>query len=39
MPLVNHASEERKLVLCSFANLLTIHPEVYQDEKYVTTLK
>ena len=29
----------RELVLCSFANLLTIHPEVYRDEKYVAPLR
>ena len=29
----------RELVLCSFANLLTIHPEVYRNEKYLVPLK
>jgi uncharacterized peroxidase-related enzyme len=28
----------RELVLCSFANLLTINPEVYQNEKYLAPL-
>ncbi|MFW6310251.1 MAG: peroxidase-related enzyme [Prolixibacteraceae bacterium] len=29
----------RELVLCSFANLLTIDPEAYKDEKYLNQLK
>jgi len=29
----------RELVLCSFANLLTIHPEAYQNEKYLAPVK
>jgi len=29
----------RELVLCSFANLLTVDPEAYKDEKYLTQLK
>jgi uncharacterized peroxidase-related enzyme len=29
----------RELVLCSFANLLTINPEVYQNEKYLAPVK
>ncbi len=29
----------RELVLCSFANLLTMHPEVYRDEKYIDSVK
>lgn len=30
---------QRELVLCSFANLLTVVPEVYKDEKYLDPLK
>lgn len=29
----------RELVLCSFANLLTVNPEAYRNEKYLTPLK
>lgn len=29
----------RELVLCSFANLLTINPEAYRNEKYLAPLK
>jgi uncharacterized peroxidase-related enzyme len=30
---------KRELVLCSFANLLTINPEAYRNEKYLTPVK
>lgn len=30
---------QRELALSSFANLLTVAPEVYKDEKYLDTLK
>jgi uncharacterized peroxidase-related enzyme len=29
----------RELVLCSFANLLTVNPEAYRNEKYLTPVK
>jgi uncharacterized peroxidase-related enzyme len=29
----------RELVLCSFANLLTVNPEAYRNEKYLVPLK
>jgi len=29
----------RELTLCSFANLLTVAPEVYKDDKYLNALK
>ncbi|WP_303918744.1 peroxidase-related enzyme [Draconibacterium sediminis] len=29
----------RELVLCSFANLLTVNPEAYRNEKYLAPLK
>ncbi|MFO8088039.1 MAG: peroxidase-related enzyme [Bacteroidales bacterium] len=29
----------RELVLCSFANLLTVNPEAYRDEKYLAPVK
>ncbi|MFW5756402.1 MAG: peroxidase-related enzyme [Tangfeifania sp.] len=30
---------KRELVLCSFANLLTVHPEAYKNEKYLAPVK
>jgi uncharacterized peroxidase-related enzyme len=35
----NAGLSSRELVLCSFANLLTINPEAYRNEKYLAPVK
>lgn len=35
----NAGLSTRELVLCSFANLLTVNPEAFRNEKYITPVK